>query len=58
MYRVPFKRLKANKKCTPDVFLGSTDLREVSLIHLICQKNGKNNKLKVNQATSKELILL
>ena len=34
MYRVPFKRLKANKKCTPDVFLGSTDLREVSLIHL------------------------
>ena len=55
---VPFLRLKANKKFTPDVFLGSTDLREVLLIHLICQKNGKNNKLKVNQATSKELILL
>ena len=31
---VPFVRLKANKKFTPDVFLGSTDLREVSLIHL------------------------
>ena len=27
-------RLKAKKKCTPDVFLGSADLREVSLIHL------------------------
>ena len=27
-------RLKAKKKCHLDVFLGSTDLREVSLIHL------------------------
>ena len=27
-------RLKAKKKCKLDVFLGSTDLREVSLIHL------------------------
>ena len=32
-YRVPFVRLKANKKCTPDVFTGSTNLK-VSLIHL------------------------
>ena len=33
-YRVPFLELKANKKCTPDVFTSSTDLRKVSLIHL------------------------
>ena len=34
---VPFVRLKANKKFTPDVFLGSTDLRGVSLIHLMAK---------------------
>ena len=33
-YRVQFVRLKANKKCTPHVFTGSADLRNVSLIHL------------------------
>ena len=33
-YRVPIVRLKANKKCTPHVFTGSADLRNVSLIHL------------------------
>ena len=33
-YRVPFVRLKANKKCTPDVFTGSTNLKKVSLIYL------------------------
>ena len=31
-YRVPFSKLKANKKCTADVFRGSTALRKVSLI--------------------------
>ena len=34
MYRVLFVRLKANKKCTPDVFIGSTELGKVSLINL------------------------
>ena len=33
-YRVPFVRLKAKKKCTPDVFTGSTNLKKVSLIYL------------------------
>ena len=32
--RVQFLDLKANKKCTPYVFTSSTDLRNVSLIHL------------------------
>ena len=27
-------RLKANKKCTPDTFIGSTELGKGSLIHL------------------------
>ena len=31
-YRVSFSQLKANKKCTADVFRGSTALRKVSLI--------------------------
>ena len=34
MYSVPFVRLKANKRCTPDVFTGSTILKKVSPIHL------------------------
>ena len=52
--------LEANRKCTADVFRGSTDLGKVSLIHLEvnmseeCQKS----KLKVKQATSNILILL
>ena len=31
-YRVPFSQLKANKKCTDDVFRGSVALRKVSRI--------------------------
>ena len=33
-YRWCFLRLKANKKGTPDLFTGSTDLKKVSLIDL------------------------
>ena len=31
-YKVPYSQLKANKKCTADVFRGSTALSKVSLI--------------------------
>ena len=34
-YRVEFVRLKANKKCTPDVFTGLNALEEMSLKHLL-----------------------
>ena len=39
-YWVPFFEFKKKKKCTPDVFRGSTAVRKVSLIDLEVKTSG------------------
>ena len=60
-YRWCFLRLKANKKGTPDLFTGSTDLKKVSLIHLevkMLQERYQITYCKIKQRKRKVLILL